>query len=174
MCIYQLNAGTQGYTNNASQSGQIRSQSQNFAIEVWDKTNKSMLGLVASPGWPRTVYKSNIEYRFLNVFFLDEMTKWILRSRSMTTVFNPSQENLSMHNWCKFGDCSSNPLLMSRQAKFPRILSQNGQDDIEGQSQLLLFSIPADNIPLCSQKKWTDWRSDADNDDTPLAWKARG
>ena len=35
------------------------------------------------------------------------------------------------------------------QAKFPRILSQNGQDDLEGQGQWPLFSIPAKSIPRC-------------------------
>ena len=35
------------------------------------------------------------------------------------------------------------------QAKFPRILSQNGQNDLEGQSQWPPFSIPAESIPWC-------------------------
>ena len=35
------------------------------------------------------------------------------------------------------------------QAKCPRILSQNSQNDLEGQGQWPLFSIPAENIPWC-------------------------
>ena len=38
------------------------------------------------------------------------MAKWPWRSRSMTSVFNNNRENPKMHIWCKFGDCSSNPL----------------------------------------------------------------
>ena len=34
-------------------------------------------------------------------------------------------------------------------AKFLRILSQNGQNDLEGQGQWPPFSIPADSIPRC-------------------------
>ena len=39
--------------------------------------------------------------------------------------------------------------LWRRQAKFPRILSQNGQNDIEGQGQWPPFSIPVQSIPWC-------------------------
>ena len=35
------------------------------------------------------------------------------------------------------------------QAEFPRILSQNGQSDLEGQGQWFQFSIPAKSIPWC-------------------------
>ena len=35
------------------------------------------------------------------------------------------------------------------QAEFPRIMSQNGQNDIEGQGQWPPFSIPAENILGC-------------------------
>ena len=35
------------------------------------------------------------------------------------------------------------------QAKFPRILSQNGQTDLEGQGQWPQYSIPAESIPGC-------------------------
>ena len=35
------------------------------------------------------------------------------------------------------------------QAKFPRILSQNGQNDLEGQGQWPLFSIAAERTPRC-------------------------
>ena len=36
-----------------------------------------------------------------------------------------------------------------RQDKFPRILSQNGQNDLEGQGQWPPFSIPTQSIPGC-------------------------
>ena len=39
--------------------------------------------------------------------------------------------------------------LSHRQAKFPKILSQNGRHDLEGQSQWPPFSIPAESIPGC-------------------------
>ena len=39
--------------------------------------------------------------------------------------------------------------LSCKQAKFPRILSQNSQNDLEGQCQWPLFSIPTENIPWC-------------------------
>ena len=35
------------------------------------------------------------------------------------------------------------------QAEFPRILSHNGQNDLEGQGLWPLFSIPTENIPWC-------------------------
>ena len=35
------------------------------------------------------------------------------------------------------------------QAEFPKIRSQNGQNDLEGHGQLPLFSIPAESIPGC-------------------------
>ena len=37
--------------------------------------------------------------------------------------------------------------LLCGQAEFPRILSQNGQNDLEGQGQWPPFSIPAESIP---------------------------
>ena len=37
--------------------------------------------------------------------------------------------------------------LLRGQAEFPKIVSQNGQNDLEGQSQWPPFSIPAENIP---------------------------
>ena len=39
--------------------------------------------------------------------------------------------------------------ISSGQAKFPRILSQNGQTDLENQSQWPLYSIPVESIPRC-------------------------
>ena len=39
--------------------------------------------------------------------------------------------------------------LSCRQAKFPRFLCQNGQNDLEGQIQWPPFSTPAESIPVC-------------------------
>ena len=55
---------------------------------------------------------------------------------------------------CKFGE---NLVILAKiydelsciQADFPRILSQNGQNDLEGQGQWPLFSIPTVSIPWC-------------------------
>ena len=76
------------------------------------------------------------------------------------------------------------------QAIFPTILSQNGQNDLEGQGQWPPFSIPAESIPRCmfsgnlvildricdelscGQGK-VYGRTDAGNDNTPSAWKAK-
>ena len=39
--------------------------------------------------------------------------------------------------------------LSNGEAKFPRILSQNGQNDLEGQGQWPPFSVSAESIPEC-------------------------
>ena len=55
-----------------------------------------------------------------------------------------------MHVWCKFGDSSPNIWrVLCGQAEFPGILSQNGQNDLEGQSQWPPLSMPAESIPGC-------------------------
>ena len=80
------------------------------------------------------------------------------------------------------------------QAEFPRILSQNGQNDLEGLGQWPLFSLPTESIPWCmlganlvipaqicelscGQSKFyrrVDRQTDEGNDNTPSAWKAKG
>ena len=79
------------------------------------------------------------------------------------------------------------------QAEFPGIgiLCQNDQNDIEGQSDWPPFSIPAEGIPGCmfganlvtpaqiceDLSRWqskVDGRTDASNDNTLSAWKAKG
>ena len=90
--------------------------------------------------------------------------------------------------------------LWRRQAEFPSILSQNSQNDLEGQGQWPPFPIPAESNPGCmfganlvyhlkSETSYradevnitdrrtdirTDRRTDADNDNTPSAWKVKG
>ena len=81
--------------------------------------------------------------------------------------------------------------LSHKQTEFPRILRQNGQNDLKGQGQWPPFSIPAERIPRsmfganlvildqicdelsCGQGK-VYGRTDAGNDNTPSAWKAKG
>ena len=80
------------------------------------------------------------------------------------------------------------------QAELPIILSQNGQNDLEGQGQWPLFSIPTESISWCmfganlvipAQTSYhadkvkftdgrTDRRTDAGNDNTPSVWKTNG
>ena len=74
--------------------------------------------------------------------------KWPWRSRSMTSIFNTSWAYPRMRVWCKYGDFNPNlDELSHRQDEFPRILCQNGQNDLEGQGQWPPFSIPAESIP---------------------------
>ena len=75
-------------------------------------------------GRPRSVYKSDVECRFLE--FWVEMVRWSWRSRSMTPILNTS-----------------------KQTQFPRIRSENGQYDLESPGQCPPFSIPNEGIPWC-------------------------
>ena len=53
-----------------------------------------------------------------------------------------------MHIWWKFGDSSSNPLkVIARASRIYYNLSQNGQNDLEGQGQWPPFSITVESIP---------------------------
>ena len=95
--------------------------------------------------------------------------------------------------WCMFG---ANLVILAQiydklscgQAKCPRILSQNG---LEGQGLWPLFSIPTESIPWCmfganlvipaqicdklsSGQGKVYGRTDAGNDNTPSAGKAKG
>ena len=88
------------------------------------RENKSTLGGVTPLGRPRSACTSDVERRFLESW--DEIAKWPWRSRSITPVFNTSQEKLKMHIWRKFGDSCSN-MLLHGEAKYSRILSQNGK-----------------------------------------------
>ena len=78
------------------------------------------------------------------------------------------------------------------QAEIPIILSQSGQNDLEGQGQWPLFSLLTVNIPgcmfganlvilaqICDQLSWGQGKvyrrdgrttADAGNDNTPSAW----
>ena len=59
--------------------------------------NKSTLRCVTPLGRPKSVFKSDVECRFLE--FWIEIVKWIWRSRSMILIFNTSRENPKMLIW---------------------------------------------------------------------------
>ena len=81
--------------------------------------------------------------------FLSRNGHVTLKVRVNAPIFNTSWENSKMHIWCKFCYSIANPLKIShRQAKFPRILSQNGQNDLEGQGQWPPFSIPDESFSI--------------------------
>ena len=66
-------------------------------------TTRARLGRVAPLGRPRSVYRSDVECRFVS------------RNGHMTlkvkvNASNTSCENPKMHIWYKFGESSSNPL----------------------------------------------------------------
>ena len=106
---------------------------------------RARLRLVAPLGWPRSVYKSNVECNFLSRN--DGQT---LKIKVNYLHFQYHWANPKRHIWYRFGDSSSNPLQISwRQVKFRRILSQNVQNDLEGQGQWPPFSIPTESIPGC-------------------------
>ena len=104
--------------------------------------HKSMFGRVTPLGRPRSICRSDVDFRFLK--FWVEKAKWPWRSRSITLIFNASCGNPKMHIWCKFDNFSSNPLKLSRQVEF---LWENGLNDLQGQGQWPQFAIPVESIP---------------------------
>ena len=78
------------------------------------------------------------------------MTKWPWRSRSMTSIFNTNESipgcMFAAHLVILAQICDE---LSRGKAKFPRILSQKGQNDLEGHGQWPLFSIPTKSIIWC-------------------------
>ena len=117
-------------------------------LHITFKTRARLERVIIVLGRPRSVYKSNIECSFLSP------TKWWpndLEGQGQWPPFSIPAERIPR---CIF---AANLVILAqihykfshRQAKFPRILSQNGQNDLEGQSQWPQFSIPAENIPGC-------------------------
>ena len=97
--------------------------------------------------------------------FWVEIAKWPRRSR-LITPSDTSCGNPNMHIWCNLIADQIHYKLSSRQAEFHRILSQNGQNDLEGQSQWPPFSISTERIPgrmfgvnLMKNEKWPIWRN---------------
>ena len=109
---------------------------------------RALLGRVAPLRQPRSVYKSNVECSFLNrndgqINDLEGQGRWPLFSliveRIPRCIFGANLVILAQI----FDDLSHG------QAKFPKILSQNGQNNLEGHGQWPPFSIPAESIPGC-------------------------
>ena len=111
-----------------------------------NRKKQARLGHVRPLGQPISVIQ---EQRWMPVFE-KKWPKWPWRSKSMTFIFSTIWEHPKIHVWCKFGDSISNLWrVITQTGKFPRILSQNCQNDLEGQGQLPLFSIPSESIPRC-------------------------
>ena len=106
--------------------------------------NKSTLEYVTPLSQPRSVHKCNVEGCFLGI--LSQNGQMTLKVK----VNNPHFQ-YQPWEWCIFGDCNSYPsqVITHGQGKFPRILSQNGQNDLEGQGLWPPFSIPAESILGC-------------------------
>ena len=115
---------------------------------IWfDRKTRARLGRVAPLGRHRSVYKSNVEWRFLNgdpgwwPNDLEGQFQWppfsIIAERIPRCIFGANLVILSQIHY----------KLSRRQAKFPRILSPIGQNDLEGQGQWPPFSIPVETIP---------------------------
>ena len=67
--------------------------------------SRARLGRITPLGRPRSVYKSNVECRFLS-----QNGQMALKVKVNDLHFNTSWKNTKMHIWCKFGDSSSNSL----------------------------------------------------------------
>ena len=101
---------------------------------------RARLGRVAPLGRPKSVYKSNLEWWPID---LEGQGQW--------PPFSIPAESIP---GCMLG---ANLVILAQicdeslcgQAEFPRILSQNGQNDLEGQGQWPPFSILAESIPGC-------------------------
>ena len=92
-------------------------------------------------------------YRTDKPNFLEFWAKWpkYLEGQGQLPPFSIPAESIP---GCMFGANLVIPAqicdeLSRGQAKLPRILSQNGQNDLEGQGQWPLFSIPTENSPRC-------------------------
>ena len=104
---------------------------------------RARLGLVRPLGWDLR-YKSNVECRFMKINGQND-----IEGQGQWPSFSMPTKSISR---CMFGanlvtlaqicDESSH-----RQIKFPTILSQNCQNDLESQGQWPSFSIPAESIP---------------------------
>ena len=109
--------------------------------DIHDVKNK------ATPlGRPRSVDKNNAKHRFLK--FWVKMANWPWRSRSMTPIFNTSWENPKMYFGANLVILNQiHCKLLHGKAKYPRILSQNGQNDLQRYGQWPQFSIPTKSTP---------------------------
>ena len=116
------------------------------SIHARANRTRARLGRVAPLGRPRSVYQSNLESSFLS----RNDGQMIGRSSSFTLFSIPAKSIPR----CMLG---ANLMILAQvcdelsrgQAEFPRILSHNGQNDLEGQGQWHPFSIPVKSIPWC-------------------------
>ena len=90
--------------------------------------------------------------------------KWPWRSRTVSPIFNTSQEYHRMYVWCKFGELAQIfDELMRGQTEFHRILSQKGQKDRRSRSMTSIF-ITSQEYPRmhvwskCGDSSSNPWR----------------
>ena len=116
-------------------------------ISIWLQiVTRAHFRHVTPLGRPRSAYKSDIEYCFKWPNDLEGEGQWLLLSISAESI--PG---------CMFGAslvilaqiCDE---LSHGQAKFPRIMGQNGQNDLYGKCQWHLFSITTESIPFIQWK----------------------
>ena len=125
---------------------QYQSRESQDKMHIWCKLCDSSSNPLQVNAWTSKISKNS-------------ESKWPWRSR--TSIFNTNQKYSMVHVWwfqpkavLSFCADKSNlwefcEELLCGQAKFPRILSQHGQNDLDGQGQRRLFSIPAESIPGC-------------------------
>ena len=107
---------------------------------------RARLRRVTPLGQPRSVYKSDVECSFLS-----RSGQTTLKVKVNDPLFSILPKIIPR---CIFG---SNLVILAQicdelshgQAKFPRILGQNGQNYLKGQGQWPPFSIPAESIRWC-------------------------
>ena len=109
---------------------------------------RASLDCVTTLGWPRSARKSDIE-----CCFFDSELKWPndLEGQGQWPPFSVPAEIIPR---CTFGSklviiAQIHYKLLIGQAKFPRILSQNSQNDLECHGKWPSFSVPAESIPRC-------------------------
>ena len=110
----------------------------------WTKINQARLGRATPLGQPRSVYKSDVECCFLS------------RNGWMTLKVNDPFFSILLKRIprCIFGAnlailAQISDELLHGQAKFPRIIRHNGQNDLEGQGEWPPFSITGESVPGC-------------------------
>ena len=107
------------------------------------RRTRARLGRVAPLGRPRSVYKSTIECSFFSRNDSQMTLKVKVNDPHFQYQLRESQDaNLVILAQIHYK-------LSCRQTKFPRIPSQNGQNDLEGQGQWPPFSISTESIPGC-------------------------
>ena len=107
----------------------------------WNRTS-ARLGRVTPLGRPKSVYKNDVERRFLQ-FQMAKLNDPHLLSMQAERI----PRCIFGANLLIFAQIHYN--LSRRQAKFPRLLSHSGQKNLEDQGQWPPLQIPPDSIPGC-------------------------